>query len=102
MKFKVICCIILVLIQLQCEGFLFGKLRQKLRAFRKGMTKKQTAEVPLKLRLEYPGNDPQLRQEIQQLWEKYYACLQRKYESLGPQKTVMPEAIMVFEGTSVR
>jgi hypothetical protein len=102
MKFSVAYCIILVLIQQQCEGFLFTKLKQKLRAFLKGTTQSQIAEFPSKLVLEYPGNDPQLRQEIRQLWKKYYACLQRKYESLGPQKTVMPEAIMVFEGSSVR
>jgi hypothetical protein len=70
-------------------------------AFLKGMKLSQTGEFPSDSGLEYPKND-QLRWEIRQLWKNYYACLQKKYESLGPYKSVMPEAIMMFEGSSVR
>jgi hypothetical protein len=102
MKFLAVYFIILVLIQQQCEAFSFTKLTQNLRDFLKGKAQPKFAEFPSESGLEYPGNDPQLRQEIRQLWEKYYACLQDKYGSLGPQKSLMPEAIMVFEGSSVR
>jgi hypothetical protein len=101
MKFILVYCIIFVLIQQQCDT-LFTKLKQKLRNFLKGRTQPKFAEFPSETGLEYPGNDPQLLHEIRQLWKKYYACLQKKYESLGPQKSLMPEAIMVFEGSSLR
>jgi len=102
MKFEVIYCIILVVIHQQCDGFLFSEIKHKLKAFLKEKTQSQKGVFPSEFGLEYPGNDPQLQWEIQQLWQKYYACLQKKYESLGPQKSVMPEAIMVFEGSYVR
>jgi hypothetical protein len=102
MKFEVICCIILALIHQQCDGFLLTEIKQKLKAFLKEKTQSHNAVFPSEFGLEYPGNDLQVQWEIQQLWQKYYACLKKKYESLGPQKSVMPEAIMVFEGSSVR
>jgi hypothetical protein len=101
MKYVFVCCIIVALL-LQQNDALFTKLKQKLRNFLKGRTQPKFAEFPTETGLEYPGNNPQLLQEIRQLWEKYYACLQKKYESLGPQKSLMPEAIMVFEGSSAR
>ncbi|XP_069682064.1 Ig-like V-type domain-containing protein FAM187A [Periplaneta americana] len=93
-----------ILLILACcsESFLFTKLKQKLKAFLKGKTLSQISEFPLESSLEYPGNDPQLRWEIRQLWDDYYSCLEKKLKSLGSQKSVMPEAIMVFEGSSVR
>ena len=68
----------------------------------KGKSKSQISEFPSESGLEYPGNDPQLRWEIRQLWNEYYKCLEETYQSLGSHKSVTPEAIMVFEGSSVR
>jgi hypothetical protein len=86
----------------QCEGFLFPKLKNKLKSILKGKSKLQTSEFPVESGLEYPGNDDQLQWKIRELWNRYYRCLEEKYQSLGRHKSVMPEAIMVFEGTSVR
>jgi hypothetical protein len=102
MKFEVIYCLLLVILQQQCDGFLFTEIKQKLKPFLKKKTESHTEVFPSEFGLEYPSNNPQLQLEIQQLWQKHYACLQKKYESLGPQRSVMPEAIMVFEGSSVR
>jgi hypothetical protein len=101
MKFMLVYCIIFVLLQQQCDA-LFTKLKQKLRNFVKGKLQPKFAEFPSETGLEYPDNNPKLLREIRKLWKKYYACLQKKYESLGPQKSLMPEVIMVFEGSSVR
>jgi hypothetical protein len=102
MKFEAIYFIILVLIHQQCDGFLFTEIKHKLKAFLREKTQPHNGVFPSEFGLEYPGNNSQLQWEIEQLWQKYYACLQEKYESLGPLKSVMPEAIMVFKGSSVR
>lgn len=102
MKFSTVyCIIILVLIQQQSDGFLLNKLRKNIKAFMKGKNS-QIREYPSIGGLEYPGNILALQGRIEKLWKEYYTCLKRKYELLGPQKTVTPEAIMVFEGSSIR
>jgi hypothetical protein len=100
MKFSIAYCIILALILQQCEGSFIKTVKKKIRNYLRGPL--QASEFKLESGLEYPGNDPKLRQEIQKLWRSYYVCLLKKYKSLGPHKSVMPEAIMVFEGSSVR
>lgn len=52
--------------------------------------------------LDYPGNNPTQLAEIRQLWNAYYDCINKQNRQLGLHRSVTPEAIMVFEGSSVQ
>lgn len=50
---------------------------------------------------EYPGNNDKYRSENRQKWEEYYDCLRQQDTNIGEHGSVVPEAILGFEGGSV-
>lgn len=50
---------------------------------------------------EYPGTDENLRRINREKWEKYYECLIKQNQSLTNHGSIIPEAILAFEGESV-
>lgn len=49
---------------------------------------------------EYPGSNDKYRKENQQKWEEYYDCLREQDTNIGEHGSVVPEAILGFEGGS--
>lgn len=50
---------------------------------------------------EYPGSNDKYRAENRQKWEEYYQCIQEQDRNIGKHGSVVPEAILGFEGGSV-
>ncbi|KAF7286903.1 hypothetical protein GWI33_003170 [Rhynchophorus ferrugineus] len=51
---------------------------------------------------EYPYFNNKYRDENRAQWQTYYDCLRDQSEHIGPQKTVVPEAILGFEGSFIK
>lgn len=49
---------------------------------------------------EYPGSNDKYRHENRQKWEEYYDCLRQQDQNIGQHGSVVPEAILGFEGGS--
>lgn len=49
---------------------------------------------------EYPGSNDKYRNENKQKWEEYYECLRQQDKNIGEHGSVVPEAILGFEGGS--
>lgn len=50
----------------------------------------------------YPGTNQEYREYHRSNWKNYYDCLNALNASINPDKTLSPEARMVFEGNSIR
>lgn len=50
---------------------------------------------------EFPGSNDKYRTGNQQKWEEYYECLRKQDSNIGEHGSVVPEAILGFEGGSV-
>lgn len=51
---------------------------------------------------EYPGTNSKYREIHRQKWEEYYSCLHEQKQNLGPHGSATPEAVLGFEGGTVK
>lgn len=51
--------------------------------------------------MEYPGNNDIYRKKNREKWEEYYECLRQQDKNIREHGSVVPEAILSFEGGSV-
>ncbi|CAG9858446.1 unnamed protein product, partial [Phyllotreta striolata] len=51
---------------------------------------------------DYPGTNPKYIKINEDLWEEYYSCLKHQEENLGSYLSMIPQAILGFEGSSIK
>lgn len=51
---------------------------------------------------EYPGVNINYRARNKQKWDEYYTCLNLQNENLGTHRSTTPEAVLGFEGGTIR
>lgn len=85
---------------------LFGNSLKKLREKASSMYKTQKKGVHLNfmgnVASDYPGTNPKYIKINEDNWEEYYSCLKKQEENLGRQLSMTPQAIVGFEGASVK
>nr|CAD7571066.1 unnamed protein product [Timema californicum] len=103
MKLLTVYCLLVIILLNYSEGSIFSKLKGKIKEFFSKKTKiPKEGEFVRESELYYPGMNRQLLEIIGQMWEQYYECLNISHTTIGPHRSVMPEAVMVFEGGSVK
>lgn len=50
---------------------------------------------------EFPGSNDKYRNGNRQKWDEYYECLRQQDANIGEHGSVVPEAVLGFEGGSI-
>ncbi|XP_067002059.2 Ig-like V-type domain-containing protein FAM187A [Anabrus simplex] len=87
---------------INCKTISSNSIGSKIKSFITGKKGDKLLDFRIDESPEYPNGDQQKIAYWKKRWNKYYDCLITKYRDLGPYKSLMPEAHLVFEGTSIR
>ncbi|KAG5886478.1 hypothetical protein JTB14_026738 [Gonioctena quinquepunctata] len=78
------------------------KLREKASSIYKSKRKGKALNFLGQDVTEFPGTNPKLLGINEAKWGEYYACLKSQNDSLGKYLTVIPEAVLGFEGSNIK
>ncbi|XP_063238184.1 Ig-like V-type domain-containing protein FAM187A [Bacillus rossius redtenbacheri] len=100
LKVLAACCVLLALLPRPCPALeLWSKVRE---FFREKRPLPKEGEFVRENEFEFPGTDRRLIRALGALWDAYYECLRSSYASIGPLRSITPEAVMAFEGSSIK
>lgn len=104
MKFLLIFCLILFVKESEeIFGSKMKKLKQKAKQmYNKKFGKDKTWHFLGHDAAEFPGANEKFRMINEEKWQDYYDCLTEQKASLGSKKSLIPKAVLTFEGGSVK